>query len=68
MLEHFYALFFTFSKCETQESVGSALLGGLLLQDILEQVFIPLNQSLTVLLAMLDLFFAVALDALEQRL
>jgi hypothetical protein len=68
VLEHFHALFFTFSECESQESVSPALLGGLFLQDILEQVFIPLNQSLTVLLAMLDLLFAIALDALEQRL
>jgi len=42
------------------------LLGGLLLQDILEQVFIPLNQPLTVLLTMLDLFLTVALDAFQQ--
>jgi len=66
VLEHLDRLFFALSKREAKESVGSSLLGGLLLQDILEQVFIPLNQPLTVLLTMLDLFLTVALDAFQQ--
>ena len=68
VLERFCVLFFAFAEGEPEEGIGAALLGGLFLEDILEEVFIPLNQSLTVLLAMLHLFFAIALDALQQRL
>ena len=53
-------------KSELQKLGGPPLLGRLLLEDVLEQVSIPLDQPLTVCLAVLDLLFAVALDPLHQ--
>ena len=39
-----------------------------LLQDILKEIFVALDQTLTVLLPMLDLLLAVTLDALQEAL
>lgn len=51
-----------------QEVVRPPLLGRLLLEDVLEEVLIPLDEPLGVDLAMLDLFFSVPLNALEEGL
>ena len=61
-------LLLSLAECELQEVVRSPLLGCLLLEDVLQEVLIPLDQSLRIDLTMLDLLFSISLDALQEGL
>jgi len=63
-----FAFLLTATKRELQEHAGAALLSCLLLEDVLEQIFVALDKPLRVGLTVFDLLLAVALDALHQRL
>lgn len=69
-LAHDLSLRFLFSTSESEfeEHGRAALLSGLLVQDVLEQVFVSLDQSLRIDLAVLHLLFPISLNPLEQRL
>lgn len=56
------------SQRKFQKVSGSPLLRLLLVQDVLQQVFVPLDKPLAVNLSMLYLLLAIALDTLQQRL
>lgn len=45
---------------------GALRLGGLLVEQVVQDVFVALNQALRVLLSVLQLLVAVALDPLQQ--
>ena len=62
------SLFLAFAESKLQEVVRSPLLRRLLLENVLQEVLIPLNESLRIDLTMLDLLFSVSLDALEEGL
>ena len=61
-------LFLALAEGVLEELLSAALLHSLFLKNVLEQVFVALYEPLGVDLSVLDLFFAVALDALQQRL
>ena len=68
MLKLIGSFLFALTKSEPEEGVGPSLFSGLLLQDILKEIFVALDETLTVLLPMLDLLLAVTLDALQEAL
>ena len=61
-------LFFSLAKSVFKELLRASLLHSLLLKDVLQEVFVPLNQTLRVNLPVLNLLFSVSLDPLEERL
>lgn len=68
MLKLIAVLLFALTESETEEGVGPSLLGGLLLKDILKEIFVSLDETLAILLPVLDLLLAVTLDALQEAL
>ena len=68
LLQLLLSLLLTLAKSEFQELLSTSLLGSLLLKNVLEQVFVPLYESLRVDLSMFNLFLSVSLDSLEQGL
>ncbi len=64
----FFCFLLTFAQCILEELLRPSLLHGLLLQNVLQQVFVSLNQSLWVDLSVFDLFFTISLDALQKSL
>lgn len=67
-LELVLGLFLPLAQGVLQELLCTPLLHGLLFKDVLEEVFIALDESLRIDLPMLDLLFAIPLDPLEQCL
>lgn len=63
-----FAFLLSAAKGKPQKLVSTSLLSRLLDQDVGEEVFVALYESLRVHLAVFDLFFSVALDALEETL
>ena len=60
--------FFSLAEGVLEELLGATLLHGLLFEDILQQVLVPLDQTLRIDLSVLDLLLSIALDPLKQCL
>jgi len=63
-----FRFLFSLAKGKFQKHACSPLLSCLLLKNVLEKVFVSLNESLRVSLSVLDLLFSVSLDAFHKWL
>jgi len=68
LIKFVFAFLLSLAEGVLKELLSPALLHRLLLKDILQQIFVALDEALRVDLPVLDLLFTVALDPLEQRL
>ena len=68
LIQFSFGLFLTLAECILKELIRTTLLHGLLLQNILQQVLVPLDEPLRIDLPVLYLLLTVSLDALQQRL
>ena len=68
LIQFSFGFFLTLAECILKELIRTTLLHGLLLQNILQQVLVPLDEPLRIDLPVLYLLLTVSLDALQQRL